>query len=69
MAHATHTRPVGNCGSLVTVLESPGFVAGLDDVAVMGDAIQQCGGHLLIVEHLRPFGEREVGGNDYRDLS
>ena len=68
VAHATHTRPVGNCGDSVTVLEPPGFVAGLDDVAVMGDAIQKGRGHLLIVEHLRPLGEREVGGDDHRDF-
>ena len=34
------------------VLETPGFVAGLDDVAVMSEAIEQSGGHLGITEHL-----------------
>ena len=50
------------------MFEAPGLVAGLDDVAVMGDAIEQCGGHLRVVEHLRPLGEREVGGDDHADL-
>jgi hypothetical protein len=50
------------------MLEAPGFVAGLGDVAVMGNAIQKRGGHLLIVEDLRPLGEREIGGDDHRDL-
>src|SRR3546814_3028110 len=34
------------------------------DVAMMGDAIEQRGGHLGIAEHGGPFAEREVGGDD-----
>jgi hypothetical protein len=37
------------------VSEAPAVVAGLDDVAVMGDAIEQRGRHLGIAEHGRPF--------------
>jgi hypothetical protein len=30
---------------------------------VVGDAIQQRGGHLGVAEHLTPFGEGQVGGD------
>src|SRR6516162_2301926 len=39
------------------VLETPGFVAGLDDVAVMSEAIEQRGCHLGVVEDARPLAE------------
>jgi hypothetical protein len=39
-------------------------VAGLDDVAVMGQAIEQRGGHLGVAEHAGPFAEGEVRGDD-----
>ena len=41
-----------------------GSVAGLDDVAVVGQAIEQRGGHLGVAEDARPFAEGEVGGDD-----
>src|SRR5271165_1416328 len=48
------------------VLEAPTFVAGLDDVAMMGEAVEQRGGHFRIAEHGRPFSECEIGGDDDR---
>ena len=45
-------------------LEAPVFVAGLDDVAVVGEAVEERGGHLRIAENARPFSEGEVGGDD-----
>ena len=48
------------------VLEAPAVVAGLDDVAVMGKAVEQRGRHLRIAEDARPFAEGEVGGDDDR---
>ncbi len=48
------------------VLEAPALVAGLDDVAVMGEAIEQRRGHLGIAEHARPFAEGEIGGDQDR---
>jgi antitoxin ParD1/3/4 len=53
----------GRSGS---VLEAPAFVAGLDDLAVVGQAIEKRGGHLGVAEHARPFPEGEVGGDDDR---
>ena len=46
--------------------ESPAIVAGLDDVAVVSEAIEQCGGHLGVPEDARPFAEGEIGGDDDR---
>ena len=61
---------VGRLGAVVSsssaVLEAPAFVAGLDDVAVMGEAIEQRGRHLRIAEDARPFAEGEIGGDDDR---
>ncbi|MNW08070.1 hypothetical protein D3C71_2047830 [compost metagenome] len=47
------------------VAEAVGLVAGLDDVAVMGQAIQQRSGHLGIAEHRGPLRERQVGGDHH----
>ena len=48
------------------VLEAPGLVAGLDDLAVMGETIEQRGRHFRVAEDARPFAEGEVGGDDDR---
>ena len=48
------------------VLEAPALAAGLDDVAVMGEAVKECGSHLWVAEHARPFAEGEIGGDDDR---
>jgi hypothetical protein len=48
------------------VLEAPALVAGLDDVAVVREAIEQRGGHLWIAEDTRPFTKGKIGGDDYR---
>ena len=49
---------------LRAVLEAPTLVAGFDDLAVMGEAVEQRGGHLGVAEHRGPFSEGKVGGND-----
>ncbi|MGY4502591.1 hypothetical protein ACVWYH_006548 [Bradyrhizobium sp. GM24.11] len=49
---------------VVSVFESPAVVAGLDNVAVMGQPLEERGGHLGVAEHARPFAEGEVGGHD-----
>ena len=48
------------------VLEAPTLIAGLDDVAVVGETIEECGGHLWVAEHARPFAEGEIGRDDDR---
>ena len=53
-------------GRSATVLEAPAVIACLDDVVMMGDAIEQRGSHFRIAEDGRPLTEREVGGDDHR---
>jgi hypothetical protein len=50
----------------VSALEAPTVVAGLDDVAVVGETIEQRGRHLGIAEDARPLPEGEVRGDDDR---
>src|SRR6266496_964739 len=44
--------------------EAPTVVSSLDDVAVMGQPIEQSGRHLGVDEDARPFAEGEIGGDD-----
>lgn len=55
-------------GFSVSVFEAPAGVAGLDDVAVMRQAIEHGGGHFDVTEHLGPIGEGEVGGDQERGV-
>ena len=50
------------------VLEAPALVAGLDDLAVVGEPVEERGGHLGVAEDGGPFAEGEVGGDDDRGL-
>jgi hypothetical protein len=43
-----------------TVFEAPAVVAGLDDVAVMGEPIKECCCHLGVTEDRWPFAECKV---------
>ena len=45
--------------------ESVALVAGLDDVAVMGQPVKQRRGHLRVTEDISPFGKRQVGGDQH----
>jgi hypothetical protein len=47
-------------------LEAPAVVSGLDDVAVVGQAIEQCRCHLGVGEDARPFTEGKIGADDDR---
>lgn len=49
---------------VVAAFEAPAVIAGLDDVTVMGQPIEQRGGHFGVAEHARPFAEGEIGGHD-----
>ena len=55
------TRHVGS-GS---VLQPPAVVAGLEDVAVVGEPVEQGRGHLGVAEDGGPFAEGQVGGDDH----
>jgi len=50
----------------IAVLEAPTVVAGLDDVAMMRQAIQHGGGHPGVAEYLRPIGKSQIGGDQQR---
>jgi hypothetical protein len=43
----------------------PAVVAGFDDVAVVGEAVEQRRDDLSVGEDVRPYGEGEVGRGDY----
>src|SRR6516162_10449694 len=53
-------------GRLCAVLEAPAFVASLDDVAVVCQAVKHGGGHFGVAEDLRPICESEIGGDQQR---
>ena len=46
--------------------EAPALVTGLDDVAVVGETIEQRGCHLGVLENRGPFAEAKICRNDYR---
>jgi hypothetical protein len=52
------------CGLGGTVFEAEAVVAGLQDVAMMGQPIEQRGCHLGVAKDGGPFTEAEVGGDD-----
>lgn len=45
------------------VAEAIAVVASFQNVATMGQAVEQCGGHLGIAEHGRPFSKAQIGGD------
>ena len=47
-----------------TVPEAVAVVAGFQDVAMVGEPVQQGRGHLGIAEDIGPFAEAQVGGDD-----
>ena len=52
-------------GLMTALPEAIGVVAGFDDVAVMGEPVEQRGGELGVDEDVGPFGEHQVGGDDH----
>ena len=49
---------------VVAAFESPAVVAGLDNVAVVGEPVEQRGCHLGVAEHAWPFAKGEIGCDD-----
>ena len=60
------TGASGPGGGSGAVLEAPALVAGLDDLAMMSETVEQGGGHLGVAEDGWPFAEGEVCGDDDR---
>jgi len=52
----------------LAAFEAPALVAGLDDLAMVSEPVEQRCRHLGVTEHRWPFAEREVGGDDDRGL-
>ena len=50
--------------ALWPVFEAPAFVASLDDLAMVCEAVEECRGHLCVAEDGRPFAKGEVGCDD-----
>ena len=48
------------------VAKAPGLLAGLDDVGLVGEAVDDRLGQARVREHFRPLAERQVGGDDQR---
>src|ERR1700739_64122 len=46
------------------VLEAPALVAGCDDFAMMGEAVEERGCHLGVAEHAGPIAKGQIGGDD-----
>ena len=51
-------------GGRRTCFEPEAVVPGFQDVAAVGKAVEQAGGHLGITEDAGPFAESEIGGDD-----
>src|SRR5947209_8916616 len=46
------------------VFEAPALVAGFDDFAMMGEAVEERGCHLGVAKHTGPITKGQVGGDD-----
>ena len=54
----------GFCGLGRAVPEAEAVVSGFENVAVMGEPIEQRGCHFGVAKHAGPFGKAEIGGDD-----
>src|SRR3981081_3558137 len=52
------------CVIVVAAFEAPTVVTGLDDVTVVGQAVEQRGRHFGVAKHTGPLSECEIGGDD-----
>lgn len=57
-----NTSSDGRPRRLTAVLEAEAVVSGLEDVATMGQPIEECGGHLGLTEHCGPLAEAYPSG-------
>jgi hypothetical protein len=46
------------------VFETPALVAGFDDFAMMGQAVEERGCHLRVAKHTGPIAKGQVSRND-----
>ena len=48
------------------MFEAPALVAGFDDFAMMGQAIEERGRHLGVAKYSGPIAKAQIGGDDDR---
>jgi hypothetical protein len=53
---------------LFALFEAERIVAGFQDIAVVGDSIQQGRGHFGVAKNRHPFGKGQIRGDDQRGL-
>lgn len=51
-------------GLLGAMPEAVRFIAGFDDVTMVGEPVQQGGSHLGVAKYARPFGKDQVGSDN-----
>src|SRR5207302_5401460 len=51
-------------GPARAVSEAPALVAGLDDSAMMGEAVEERGRHLGVAKYTGPIAKGQIGGDD-----
>ena len=49
---------------LAAVFEAPALVAGFDDFAMMGEAVEERSCHLGVAKHTGPIGKGQIGDDD-----
>lgn len=52
-------------GGFGTDFEAVAVVSSFEDVATVGEPVEQCSCHFCIAEDLCPFTEAEIGGDDH----
>src|SRR5438309_11938359 len=48
------------------IFEAPAFIPSFNNVAMVGETIEECGCHLGVAEDARPFAKGQIGGDDDR---
>ena len=51
-------------GGFFPLFEAVGVVPGFEDIAVVGETVQERRGHLGVPKNLHPFAKAEIGGDD-----
>lgn len=57
----TASKITQGLGRIFPLFEAVGIVSGFEDVAVMGEPIEEGRGHLGVPKHLHPFAKAEIG--------
>ena len=58
--------PLSCAASSGGAFDAPAFVSGLEEVALVGETIEQRCGHVQTAENVWPFPKEDVGGDENR---